>query len=77
MTGLGGSFWSINGVDGNDMRNVTVVEEEGKKLVLTVTSTSDPEMYTPLYVMMPGEVSFTGSGRGNAPIIEWEEQQAR
>ena len=76
MDGLGGSFWSINGVDGNDMRNVTVVEEEGKKLVLTVTSTSDPEMYTPLYVMMPGEVSFTGSGRGNAPIIEWEEQQA-
>ena len=76
MNGLGGSFWSINGVDGNDMRNVTVVEEEGKKLVLTVTSTSDPEMYTPLYVMMPGEVSFTGSGRGNAPIIEWEEQQA-
>lgn len=76
MDGLGGSFWSINGVDGNDMRNVTVVEEKGKKLVLTVTSTSDPEMYTPLYVMMPGEVSFTGSGRGNAPIIEWEEQQA-
>ena len=74
MDGLGGSFWSINGVDGNDMRNVTVVEEEGKKLVLTVTSTSDPEMYTPLYVMMPGEVSFTGSGRGNSPVIEWQEE---
>ena len=74
MTGLGGSFWSINGVDGNDMRNVTVVEEEGKKLVLTVTSNQDPEIYTPLYVMMPGEVIFTGNGRGNSPVIEWQEE---
>ena len=74
MAGLGGSFWSINGVDGNDMRNVTVVEEEGKKLVLTVTSNQDPEIYTPLYVMMPGEVIFTGNGRGNSPVIEWQEE---
>lgn len=78
MTGLGGSFWSINGVDGNDMREVTVVEEEGKKLVLTVTSNQDPEIYTPLYVMMlpSDQVTFTGNGRGNSPVIEWEEQQA-
>jgi len=77
MTGLGGSFWSINGVDGNDMRNVTVVEEEGKKLVLTVTSNKDPEIYTPLYVMMPdanNQVTFTGNGRGNSPVIEWQEE---
>jgi len=74
MTGLGGSFWSINGVDGYDMRNVTVVEEDGKKLVLTVTSNKDPEIYTPLYVMMSGEVIFTGNGRGNSPVIEWQEE---
>ena len=74
MTGLGGSFWSINGVDGYDMRNVTVVEEDGKKLVLTVTSNKDPEIYTPLYVMMPGQVIFTGNGRNNSPVIEWQEE---
>ncbi|MBQ7423712.1 MAG: discoidin domain-containing protein [Prevotella sp.] len=73
MDGLGGSFWSTyqSGTPNNvDMRTQAVVS--GDKKTITVTATSDnegtkPQLYTPLYVMMPGEVNF-----GNL-TIEWED----
>lgn len=56
INGLGGSFWHVNGV-GTDMRSsMTQVDEH--TLVFNVTSTSAPALYTPLYIMMPGEVNF-------------------
>lgn len=58
MTGLGGSFWNINGVGGYDMRNTMTVSADGKTITVTATSNQDPQIYTPLYVMMPGEVNF-------------------
>lgn len=60
MTGMGGSFWNINGV-GKDMRSndgdqtYTVTDH---KITITTTSTSAPNIYTPLYVLIPGEVNF-------------------
>ena len=58
MTGLGGSFWNVNGVGGTDMRTNMTVSADGKTITVTATSTVAPQIYTPLYVMMPGEVNF-------------------
>lgn len=57
MDGLGGSFWNVNGV-GTDMRTNMTVSGDKKTITCTATSTSNPNIYTPLYVMMPGEVNF-------------------
>ena len=77
MTGLGGSFWSTS-AGNKDIRENMTIAEDGKTITLTATSTTDPQLYTPLYVLIKdvNEVNFTGEGEGNAPIIEWEEQQA-
>lgn len=68
MNGLGGSFWNINGV-GTDMRNSMTVSDDRKKLTFAVESTSAPQIYTPLYIMMPGEVNF------GSVVIEWKEKE--
>lgn len=77
MSGLGGSFWNINGTGYDQtnnpqckMQNYTTVSADGKTLTVTATSNQDPQLYTPLYVLMPGEINF------GQPTIEWEEQQA-
>ena len=62
MQGLGGSFWNVNGV-GADMRTNTgtssyTVSGDKKTITCQVQSTSAPNIYTPLYVLMPGEVNF-------------------
>jgi hypothetical protein len=46
------------------------VAEDGKTITLTATSTTDPQLYTPLYVLIKdvGEVNF-----GDV-TIEWEEE---
>lgn len=66
LSGLGGSFWNVNGV-GTDMRNsMTRVDEH--TLRFSVTSTSVPNIYTPLYILMPGEVNF------GSVTIDWIEK---
>ncbi len=65
LTGLGGSFMTLS--DGNhDLREFMTKGEGNKSLVITFTSATDPNFYTPLYVMMPGEVNF-----GELKDIEW------
>ena len=75
MTGLGGSFWHTS-AGNKDLRENMTVAEDGKTITITTTSTTDPQLYTPLYVLIKdaGEVNFTGEGEGNAPIIEWQEE---
>lgn len=58
MTGLGGSFWYLNGQPGNDLRNNMTIGDNGHTITITATSTTEPQLYTPLYVLMPGEVNF-------------------
>ena len=75
MTGLGGSFWHTS-AGNKDLRENMTVAEDGKTITITTTTTTDPQLYTPLYVLIKdaGEVNFTGEGEGNAPIIEWQEE---
>ncbi len=70
MSGLGGSFWNINGVGGYDLRTTMTVSEDGKTITVTATSNQEPQLYTPLYVMMPGEVNF------GEITINWIEKEA-
>ncbi len=58
MTGLGGSFWYLNDQPGNDIRANMTISPDGHTITCTATSTTDPQIYTPLYVLMPGEVNF-------------------
>lgn len=65
LSGLGGSFMELS--DGNhDLREFMSVSTDKKSLVIAFTSSKDPRIYTPLYVMMPGEVNF-----GEIKDIEW------
>lgn len=66
MTGLGGSFWNVNG-HGTEMRSNMVVSQDGHTLTCSATSSSAPNIYTPLYVMMPGEVNF------GLVTLDWQE----
>ena len=72
MQGLGGSFWNVNGV-GTDMRsnagtNSYTVSGDKKTITCQVQSSSAPNIYTPLYVLMPGEINF-----GNV-TLNWEDR---
>lgn len=67
MEGMGGSFWTVNGV-GADMRETLVISGDKKTMTIVVESTSAPNIYTPLHILMPGEISFS-------PVtLEWIER---
>lgn len=58
MVGLGGSFWHINGNEPSDIRTNMEISDDGHTIICTAVSNADPQLYTPLYVLMPGEVNF-------------------
>lgn len=65
ISGLGGSFVTLS--DGNhDLRDFLSISDDKHTATISFSSTSAPYFYTPLYVMMPGEVSF-----GWPNDIEW------
>ncbi len=66
LAGFGGSFMNVNGVAGYSLQEHQVVAEDGTSITVNITSTTDPSFYTPLYVLMPGEVNF-----GTLSDIEW------
>jgi len=60
MNGLGGSFCYKDGEAGYQL-NATghfVLSEDRKTITCDIESTTAPNLYTPLYVLMPGEVSY-------------------
>lgn len=60
MEGLGGSFANVNGVSGyqlNASGNFTLSSDK-RTITIPITSTSAPSLYTPLYLLMPGEKVF-------------------
>lgn len=56
VTGMGGAYWNVNGVGAR----IDAGKEQisAAAIRMQVESTSAPQMYTPFYVMMPGEVNF-------------------
>lgn len=61
MNGLGGSFCYKDGQAGYQLNadGHFVMSADGKTITCDIESTSAPNLYTPLYVLMPGEVAFT------------------
>lgn len=54
LNGFGGSFFNPGAVD----LRTTISSSDANKIVCAITAESAPQLYTPLYVMMPGEVGF-------------------
>lgn len=54
LNGFGGSFFNPGAVD----LRATISSSDANKIVCAITAESAPQLYTPLYVMMPGEVTF-------------------
>ena len=82
MSGLGGSFFHLGSVKAQDLRNYMEKSADGKTITISASSDAAPEFYTPLYVLMPGEVVFSwpadiewgtcgssGSDDTEAPVI--------
>lgn len=66
LKGLGGSFCHINGSSDQNLELRTVQTVNNNTITCNITSTSAPQFYTSLYVLMPGEVNF-----GEIKDIEW------
>ena len=62
LAGFGGTFFNPGEVD---VRS-TITTNTPAKIVCTIAAESEPQFYTPLYVMMPAEVNF-----GEIKDIEW------
>lgn len=68
LVGLGGSFCNVNGAGGYQLNapGHFVLSDDKHKITCAIESNADPNLYTPLYVLMPGEVNF-----GEIRDIEW------
>ncbi len=55
LNGFGGSFFNPGATD----LRTTVTSNTSTKIVCDIAAATAPSLYTPLYVMMPGEVVFT------------------
>lgn len=61
MSGTGGTYWStkINDDSGNKaLSEDKFVSADGHAISIVTTATKDPSIYTPLYILMPGEINF-------------------
>lgn len=59
ITGVGGSFCYINENETYQLNAEGHFVLEDGKVTFTVQSTTAPKLYTPLYILMPGEVAYT------------------
>ena len=66
LAGLGGSFMHLNGTEVHDLREFLTIAPDKKSMTIAFASSTAPNFYTPLYVMMPGEVNF-----GMLTDVEW------
>ena len=64
MNGLGGSFCYKDGQAGYQLNaeGHYSLSADGKTIICDIESNAAPNLYTPLYVLMPGEVSFPWPG---------------
>ena len=73
MTGLGGSFCTVNGNQDHQLNAVGnyKITDGGKTITCDIPSTTEPTFYTPLYVLFPGQVIFSQLGTNPLPAITW------
>ena len=57
--GVGGSFMHINENQATDIRTYLTISADKKTATIAFTSSTAPDFYTPLYILMPGEVTFS------------------
>ena len=62
LQGFGGTFYNPGAVD----IRTKITSQTSTKIVCNINAASDPTFYTPLYVLMPGEVVFPTLDK-----IEW------
>ena len=74
MIGFGGAYWKLNGNPGGTLLSAANIthSDENKTMTVRVRSTTAPVMDTPLYINMPGEVTFKESDESN-PAFDWVE----
>ena len=68
LQGFGGTFYNPGAVD----IRTKITSQTSTKIVCNINAASDPTFYTPLYVLMPGEVVFP-----TLDNIEWAHAVAR
>ncbi|MCQ2335077.1 MAG: Ig-like domain-containing protein [Paludibacteraceae bacterium] len=56
LDGMGGAFWTTS--NGNERIDAHLQTLNAKAFKIEVTSTTAPQMYTPFYVLNPGEVNY-------------------
>ncbi|MCQ2369085.1 MAG: hypothetical protein MJ007_01230 [Paludibacteraceae bacterium] len=68
LNGLGGSFFFPDGSTGSTDLRKRITTSTATKIVIKFTNAADsnPQLHTPLYVLMPGEVTFA-----NPSPIDW------
>jgi chitodextrinase len=73
MSGLGGSFCHVNGNQAYQLNanGHFVISDDGHTITCNISSTTAPDFYTPLYVLIPNEVVFPQLGSGSLPAIQW------
>ena len=75
MSGLGGSFWFVNGVAKdlrtNDATSTYTISADNKTITCTAVSSTPITFDTPLYVMIAGEKNFGKLGVSPLPAIVW------
>lgn len=54
----GGVYWHVNGEDTEQLLTKVVENEDPYTIVIRTESTTEPQLYTPLYLGMPGEINF-------------------
>ncbi len=73
----GGSYWYVDGVSTPFMKNENFSQPDGNTIIITVTinGTTAPQLHTPLYINMPGEVNFgnvTFNWIDKRPVVDVE-----
>lgn len=66
LNGFGGTHCHINENVGYHISTNLTIADDKKSMTAVIESTTEPSFYTPLYVMMPGEINF-----GDLKDITW------
>lgn len=70
MENTGGTHWHVNGNGAEQISTKATLSDGGKTMTINTTSSTEPSIYTPLYVVITG----TGEVNFGSVTIEWIER---